>query len=299
MSNYGIGYQGSKNSIAKKIISLLPSADNFYDLFCGGCSITEVAMLSKKWKNIYFNDIQKELPELFINAIRGKYKDEKRWISREDFEKLKDTDIYVRLCWSFGNNSKGYLYNKEIEPYKKAYWYAVMYDDFTLFRDLGINIPKINAKTYKEKRLEISRWLKDYRKRCNRDQALERLERLQNLQSLEALERLQNLYPSGESYENIEIKENSVVYCDIPYEDTAGYGKEFNHKKFYDWAYNQKELVVISSYYISDDRFIRVVNLNKRANFSQGGYGKKLPEGLFIAKDKKDLWLRYRNRKTK
>lgn len=284
MSNYGIGYQGSKNSIAKKIISILPSAENFYDLFCGGCSITEVAMLSNKWKNIYFNDIQKELPELFINAIRGKYKDEKRWISREDFEKLKDTDVYVRLCWSFGNNSKGYLYNKDIEPYKKAYWYAVMFDDFTLFRDLGINIPKINAKTYKEKRLEISRWLKDYRKRCNRDQALERLERLQNL------------YPSGESYENIEIKPNSVVYCDIPYENTAGYGKEFNHQKFYDWVCKQKELVVISSYYISDDRFIRVVNLNKRANFSQGGYGKKLPEGLFIAKDKKDLWLSYRKK---
>lgn len=299
MTNYGIGYQGSKNMIAKKIISLLPSAENFYDLFCGGCSITEVAMLSKKWKNIYFNDINKELPELFINAIRGKYKDEKRWISREEFNKLKDTDLYVKLCWSFGNNGKGYLYNKDIEPYKKAYWYAVMYDDFSLFRELGINIPKLNAKTYKEKRLKISRWLKDYRKRCNRDQALERLERLQNLQSLEALERLQNLFPSGLSYEKVEIKPNSIVYCDIPYENTAGYGNSFNHKEFYDWAYKQKELVVISSYEISDDRFIRVVNLNKRANFSQGGFGKKLTEGLFIVKDKKDLWLRYRNSKTK
>lgn len=286
MSNYGIGYQGSKNTIAKKIISLLPSAENFYDLFCGGCSITEVAMLSKKWKNIYFNDIQKELPELFINAIRGKYKDEKRWISREDFEKLKDTDVYVRLCWSFGNNSKGYLYNKEIEPYKKAYWFAVMYDDFSLFRELGINIPKLSGKTYKEKRLNIHRWIVKNIKEKNgdRDQALERLERLQNL------------YPSGESYENIEIKENSVVYCDIPYENTAGYGNSFNHKKFYDWACNQKELVVISSYYISDDRFIRVVNLNKRANFSQGGASKKVPEGLFIPKSQKDLWLNYRKK---
>ena len=70
--------------------------------------------------NIYFSLSS----NLFINAIRGKYKDEKRWISREDFFKLKDTDAYVRLCWSFGNNCRGYLYNEDIEPYKKAFWYG-------------------------------------------------------------------------------------------------------------------------------------------------------------------------------
>ena len=85
MANYGIPYMGSKNTIAHIIIDMLPSADNFYDLFCGGCSITHCAMLSKKWKNIYFNDIDKEMPQLFLDSIRGKYKKEKRWISREDF----------------------------------------------------------------------------------------------------------------------------------------------------------------------------------------------------------------------
>ena len=39
MSKYGILYQGSKNKIAEKIINLLPPADNFYDLFAGGCAI--------------------------------------------------------------------------------------------------------------------------------------------------------------------------------------------------------------------------------------------------------------------
>ena len=289
MANYGLPYMGSKNTIAYKIIDYLPKANNFYDLFCGGCSITHCAMLSRKYQNIYFNDIDGDMPKLFLDSIKGKYKNEKRWISKEDFNKEKGKSAYIRCVWSFGNKGTNYLYGKEIEPYKKAYWYAVMYDDFSLFWALGINIPKVKAKNYKEKRLAIARELKKLKKN-SRDQALERLERLQSLQSLEALERLQSLQMFTRSYDEVPIKENSVVYCDIPYENTAEYiNNEFNHKKFYDWAYNQKELVVISSYKISDDRFKRVINLKKNSNL-QGGFGNIKNEGLFVAKNKIDLW---------
>ena len=296
MANYGIPYMGSKNTIAYKIIDYLPKANNFYDLFCGGCSITHCAMLSKKWQNIYFNGIDGDMPKLFLDSIKGKYKNEKRWISKEDFNKEKDKSAYIRCVWSFGNKGTNYLYGKEIEPYKKAYWYAVMYDDFSLLWALGINIPKVKAKNYKEKRLAIARELKKLKKN-SRDQALERLERLQSLQSLEALERLQSLQMFTKSYDEVPIKENSVVYCDIPYENTAEYVNDgFNHKKFYDWAYNQKELVVISSYEVSDNRFKRVINLKKNSNL-QGGFGNIKNEGLFIAKNKIDLWNEMRGAK--
>ena len=296
MANYGIPYMGSKNTIAYKIIDYLPKANNFYDLFCGGCRITHCAMLSKKWQNIYFNDIDGDMPKLFLDSIKGKYKNEKRWISKEDFNKEKDKSAYIRCVWSFGNKGTNYLYGKEIEPYKKAYWYAVMYDDFSLLWALGINIPKVKAKNYKEKRLAIGRELKRLKKN-SRDQALERLERLQSLQSLEALERLQSLQMFTKSYDEVPIKENSVVYCDIPYENTAEYVNDgFNHKKFYDWAYNQKELVVISSYEVSDNRFKRVINLKKNSNL-QGGFGNIKNEGLFIAKNKIDLWNEMRGAK--
>ena len=289
MANYGIPYMGSKNTIAYKIIEYLPKAENFYDLFCGGCSITHCAMLSKKYKNIYFNDIDKDMPKLFLDSIKGKYKNEKRWISKDDFNREKDQSAYIRCVWSFGNKGTNYLYGKEIEPYKKAYWYAVMYDDFSLLWALGINIPKIKAKTYKEKRLAIARELKKLKKN-SRDQALERLERLQSLQSLEALERLQSLQMFTKSYDEVPIKENSILYCDIPYENTAEYVNDgFNHKKFYDWACSQKELVVISSYEISDDRFKRVINLKKNSNL-QGGYGNVKNEGLFVPKCQLQLW---------
>ena len=324
MGNYGLPYMGSKNKIAHIIIDLLPKAENFYDLFCGGCSITHVAILSRKYKNIYFNDIDGDMPQLFLDAIRGKYKEEKRWISREDFEREKKNSAYIRIVWSFGNKGTNYLYSKEIEPYKKAYWYAIFHNDFSLFRKLGINIPNINAKTYKEKRLKISKWLKEQKiKGGYRQQALERLERLQSLQSLEALERLerlqslqslealerlqslqslealerlQSLHLSKKSYDEVEIKDNSVIYCDIPYEKTAGYvSGDFDHKKFYDWACSQKELVVISSYEISDKRFKRVVNLKKNSNL-QGGFGNIKNEGLFIPINQENLWKEMRNK---
>jgi len=47
ISLYGMPYMGSKQLIADKIISIFPKADNFYDLFGGGFSITQ-AMLVRR-----------------------------------------------------------------------------------------------------------------------------------------------------------------------------------------------------------------------------------------------------------
>lgn len=138
---YGMPYKGSKNSIAQWIVDNLPKEETFVDLFAGGCAVTHAAMLSHKFKRFVANDIT-DSTQLFINAIHGKYHDEKRWISREDFFRLKDTDPYVRLCWSFGNNGKDYLYSREIEPYKRAFHYAAVFKDIEPFKALGIDIPQ-------------------------------------------------------------------------------------------------------------------------------------------------------------
>ena len=116
--NYGLPYKGSKNSIAKWVVSNLPHSHTFVDLFAGGCSITHAAMLSGKFERFIANDIT-EYPQVFRDAIAGKYQNEHRWISRDDFFRLKDSDPYVRLCWSFGNDMKSYLYAPEVERFKK------------------------------------------------------------------------------------------------------------------------------------------------------------------------------------
>lgn len=116
---YGLPYQGSKSKLAERIVALLPPAAHLYDVFAGGCAITHAALLSGKFKEVHANDISDSVM-LFEDALNGKYENESRWISREDFFRLKDSDPYVRIVWSFGNNQRNYLYSREIEPYKKA-----------------------------------------------------------------------------------------------------------------------------------------------------------------------------------
>ena len=138
MNKYGIPYMGSKQKIADTIIAEIPKRKNFYDLFCGGCSITHAALIAGKWENYFANDIDPLMPQLFLDSLNGKYKNEKRWISREDFFKLKDSDGYVKTCWSFGNKGEGYLYSREIEPWKKALHYARVFEDFSFLKEFGI-----------------------------------------------------------------------------------------------------------------------------------------------------------------
>lgn len=117
--NYGIGYQGSKNKIAQRIIDVLPSAMHFYDLFCGGGALSHCALMSGKWKNIHFSD--KDTVALCVkDFLDGNLPDGSEWISREDFYARKDAEPWVRVLWSWSGNCKDYIYSREIEPYKKA-----------------------------------------------------------------------------------------------------------------------------------------------------------------------------------
>ena len=137
--NYGLPYMGSKNRFAQKLLDVMPSGSVFVDLFCGGCAVTHAAMLSGKYKRFICNDIDGAMPHLFLDCINGKYKDENRWISREDFERMKKDDAYIRSVWSFGNNGDNYMYSKEVEPWKKALHYARFFGDFSLLREFGID----------------------------------------------------------------------------------------------------------------------------------------------------------------
>ena len=137
---YGLPYKGSKNKLAERIVSLLPKRTHLIDLFCGGCAVSHAALLRNKYDHIHINDINWMCPTLFIDALNGKYQNETRWISREDFFRLKDTDPYVAVVWSFGNNLRDYLYSKEIEPLKKAIHYAIFFRDYSLGKDLGYDL---------------------------------------------------------------------------------------------------------------------------------------------------------------
>lgn len=134
--NHGLPYKGSKNRIAKKILDVLPAAPVLYDVFCGGCAITHAAMLSGKYSRVVANDINSMIPHAFETAITGGFRNEDRWISRDDFQRLYKTDPYVAICFSFGNNLRCYCYARDLEPYKRALHYAIFWKDTGPWREL-------------------------------------------------------------------------------------------------------------------------------------------------------------------
>ena len=185
---YGLPYKGSKNKLAERIVRLLPKRTHLVDLFCGGCAVSHAALLMGKYEHIHINDINWMCPTLFIDALNGKYNDETRWISREDFFRLKDTDPYVAVVWSFGNNLRDYLYSKEIEPLKKAIHYAMFFSDYSLGKELGHDLSFIDPIQDLQKRyLAVKRY---FNKLDHFQQQSFEGGQNQRMQSMEAMERL-------------------------------------------------------------------------------------------------------------
>ena len=160
---YGLPYKGSKNRLAEHIVRLMPKADHLIDLFCGGCAVSHAAMLAGKYKHIHINDCDWRPVTLFMDVLAGRYQDDTRWISREQFIQLKDTDPYVAIIWSFGNNMRDYLYSREIEPLKRAIHYAIFYDDYKPAAELGHDLTFIDQLTdTRRKYIAVKRYFEQY-----------------------------------------------------------------------------------------------------------------------------------------
>ena len=272
-------YQGSKNKIAEWVIDNLPPGDILVDLFAGGCAITHASLVSGGYKKVIANDIT-DVPSFFMDAINGKFANEKRWISREDFFKLKDTELYVSLCWSFGNNRHNYMYSKEIEPWKKALHFARVYNDFSLFEQMKINTDGSNKDIiknkdkYKEKYIE---WFYSRFKNAPKNNV-----RIYELESLQRLQSLQSLQISQKSYGNLDIPNGAVVYADPPYRETntKGYLKCFDWEAFDEWLEHTPFMVIISEY-TAPRGCVEVANTTK---INQFGNNHKTIERLFVQK---------------
>ena len=346
---YGLPYKGSKNKLAERIVRLLPKRTNLVDLFCGGCAVSHAALLMGKYEHIHINDINWMCPTLFIDALNGKYNDENRWISREDFFRLKDTDPYVAVVWSFGNNLRDYLYSKEIEPLKKAIHYAMFFSDYSLGKELGHDLSFIDPIQDLQKRyLAVKHYFNrldksqqqsfeggaesaqyqlaklGWNKEAHPDRGLkpdiqtwrhgvqqpllgssqssaikatatsrdvvqkkkitgqvehgERTGRVASLAIPRAAAQSAQIFggqilPIASSvldYEEVAIPEDSVIYCDIPYEDTNVYNKAegFDYERFYQWCERQTQPVFISSYQMPEDRFDCIEEFTHRSTLS-------------------------------
>lgn len=299
MAKYGIPYMGGKDKIADDILSVLPMGKRFVDLFGGGFAMSHAALLSGKYEQVFYNELNPLLSELIKDALAGKYANERRWISREDFLRLKDTDGYVKYIWSFGNNGGAYLFGKDKEPIKK------LGHEFVCFGKDIPGVPNIAETDMRVRRLYLQRFIKkntggkyelqelERLEQLERLQRLEQLEQLQRLQQLEQLERLQRLEINCGSYLDYQYREGDVVYCDPPYENTNQYDKDgFDHKQFYDWVASREYPVYFSSYEISDNRFNVIWQTEKLSLLNNSKDTKKVvTEYLYCNKAEKPINL--------
>lgn len=334
--SFGIPYKGSKSAIARDIVDALPAGTRLVELFCGGCAVTDYARRkTDKYSEFLVNDIDRRNPAVFMKAIAGGFRNEDRWISRDDFFRLKETDDYARICFSFGNDGRTYMYGPQLEPYKRAIHHIVFWEDYGPMQELCPAVVDCvheycDGKDRKGRRLALGNAVAEHVRRSNSVeywqsnpmfravkvkwteerrgmkgaelmgnitdaelygqqslQSLQSLERLQSLQSLESLERLQVVEAIGpvtatnEDYRAYEYREGDVVYCDPPYAGTDGYGGEFDHDAFWEWARTRTYPVYVSEYRAPDD-FIPVWEKKKRSLFSNANLSKPVIEKLFI-----------------
>ena len=283
----GLPYQGSKKKISKKIVEIIKQ--NFgtdkpiYDIFGGGGAITAECVLNSL--EVHYNDLDKYITNAFERVISQ----DREWIktlivSRTEFTEIKakenkTTDDFLKLLVnSFGNSTKSYMYSKEISDlkYNLAKKIIEKHDVFSGYKQTetykkvtsGLDWNWFNAKLEKNKTLE----------------------QLQHLQQLERLQQLNKIKATNKSYHDFSEVSGAILYLDPPYEGShqKSYINSFDSQEFYNWAFemSKSNIVIISSYSISDERFEVVYSFDKARSCLQGGTSnKEKNEKLFMVKD--------------
>ena len=282
----GLPYQGSKKKISKKIIEIIKqnfgTTKPIYDIFGGGGAITAECILNGL--EVYYNDLDKDITNAFERVISK----DREWIktlivSRTEFAELKakenkTTDDFLKLLInSFGNQKNYYLYSKEISDlkYNLAKEIIEKHDVFSGYKQTETYKRAIEQPKQLEQLIRLS--------------GLERLVQLEQLGQLERLERIDEVKATNKSYHDFSGVSGAILYLDPPYEGTTQYGyiNSFNSQEFYDWAFKmaKNNIVIISSYSISDKRFEAVYSFDKARSNIQSRTRNDKCEKLFMVKN--------------
>ena len=286
--NYGLPYMGSKSKIIAQFAYLFPKADNFYDLFGGGFSVTHFMCQrhSRDYKTFHFNEIRPGVCDLIRRAMRGEYSQDRYkmpWVSREEFHAKKDTDAFIKLAWSFGNDGQSYIFGEHIEDQKRSLHQCVVFDEFDdcTRKITGLKIWPAGVSLTNRRLFIRARSRAIQRRNVLQQQQLERLERLERLQQIESLERRERLVFYSLDYRSVPILPGSVIYCDIPYLATKAYDHPFSHAEFFNWADAQANPVFISEYEIKDKRFTLVKEFKHISTMGLNGVGDVFYERVY------------------
>lgn len=286
---YGIPYQGGKTAEADRILAVLPTAKNFYDVFAGGCAITHAAAVSHKYEHIFSNDLSPYSLDLFRSCYDKSWIDKKakQFISRDEFFKLRDTDAFVRIIWSFSTNQNDYVFgkDKDLTTTKQAYDYIN-----GLINEIpDVPLSKIDSSVSSFfDRYDKLRHSKAIVSKLNRLPVLARCYRLRLIADAASILQ-QKVVQSNKSYDQLLIEPDSIIYCDPPYvnscKDYRAVGK-FDSNKFYEWAAAQSNPIFVSETYMPDN-WTPILQFNNKLGFaySANALGKRKTDILWARKD--------------
>lgn len=268
-NSWGVPWKGRKSRLAEKIINTIPRANNFFDLFAGGCAISHCAFVSKKYNKIICNDISGSSE--FMNTetnpvVTGEWR---RFVDRKEF--FESDKIWIKNIYSFGNNLKSYIYGSNFENAKRDWHEFIVANKAITTPTQGVNLflqmrgkwPRSGEPSAKDK-YEFTQRTKQYNL-----QHIAFLEHLQRLQSFEHLPKNANITILKTDYKNAAnaAKAGDVIYCDPPYLKTSGYLHEFNFDEFKEQLkiWSKKEIAVFVSEYTNYFGLHEIFNIKKAA----------------------------------
>ena len=321
----GLPYQGSKKKISKKIVEIIKqnfgTDKPIYDIFGGGGAITAECVLNGL--EVHYNDLDKDITNAFERVISQDREWIKTLIvSRTEFTEIKakenkTTDDFLKLLVnSFGNDKKSYLYSKGISDlkynlakeiiekhdvfsgYKQTETYKRSIEKYKQLEQLQqlqqleqLNEIKATNKSYHdfsevsgailyldppyEGTIQAGYKGKKQKRIVKTEVYKEMRDKLLKLEKGTKIEHDSFIFSLGVDDNN----KNRMYYKDI--------SSPFDSQEFYDWAFemSKSNIVIISSYSISDERFEAVYSFDKAHSTLEGGTRYDKCEKLFMVKN--------------
>ena len=111
---FGVPYMGGKNATAENIVSMLPRSRRLLDLFGGGASVTHAALVSGRFEQVVYNDIDPLMVDM-INRLMTEPLPPLRFVGRDEFNERCKVDPMVFFCWKFPSSGIGYTFSPGTE----------------------------------------------------------------------------------------------------------------------------------------------------------------------------------------
>ena len=264
---YGLPYQGSKNTIAERIVSSLPSGTNFVDCCCGGGAILQAAAMSGKYKTVTGYDTNKAIVGLIkatmINFDTIDYEHFPA-VDKQTFYAARDRnatleDWLIRYTCSFGFKGQEYLWGENRIKYKTLLHNAVALP--TIEERRGA-LRELMVCLAKDKLSES-----DLKNLCHNEQ-LTNLNRFHEVElAMKGRKSKTKLNVICGSMFDIHFENYDVIYFDPPYAGTTGY----NHGAFSQIMFkallrallDSGKTVFVSEYNAPDPEFVEVASFQK------------------------------------